>query len=172
MDPEIHSPFNIPVISSTELWVLGALTLVFVVMRFWIKWDATRFLASKKKDFEPLVRPNLEWDSLQQRAERVVENIVESLPDDLKEQAIKVPCVYHRWSEQVRGEEDVLGVYKGFEVNVMHEEGGVIALFLGNIFEYCADYALEFEDEVRTTYLHELGHHFGWDEKDLEDRGL
>ena len=30
----------------------------------------------------------------------------------------------------------------------------------------------DFEDEVRLTYLHELGHHFGWDEGDLEERGL
>ena len=29
-----------------------------------------------------------------------------------------------------------------------------------------------FRDEVRLTYLHELGHYFGWDEDDLTARGL
>jgi predicted Zn-dependent protease with MMP-like domain len=31
---------------------------------------------------------------------------------------------------------------------------------------------IRFEDKVRITYLHELGHHLGLDEDDLEERGL
>lgn len=30
----------------------------------------------------------------------------------------------------------------------------------------------EMEEEIRITVLHEIGHHLGWDEKDLEERGL
>ena len=30
----------------------------------------------------------------------------------------------------------------------------------------------ELEDEIRITVLHEIGHHLGWDEDDLEERGL
>jgi predicted Zn-dependent protease with MMP-like domain len=30
----------------------------------------------------------------------------------------------------------------------------------------------ELEEEIRITVLHEIGHHLGWDEKDLEERGL
>ena len=40
------------------------------------------------------------------------------------------------------------------------------------IDEFCADEGEDFDDEVRLTYLHELGHHLGWDEGDLEARGL
>jgi predicted Zn-dependent protease with MMP-like domain len=29
-----------------------------------------------------------------------------------------------------------------------------------------------FRDEVRLTYLHELGHYLGWDEDELAARGL
>ena len=29
-----------------------------------------------------------------------------------------------------------------------------------------------YRQEVRTTYLHELGHYLGWDETDMEDHGL
>lgn len=30
----------------------------------------------------------------------------------------------------------------------------------------------ELEKEIRVTVLHEIGHHLGWDEEDLEERGL
>jgi predicted Zn-dependent protease with MMP-like domain len=30
----------------------------------------------------------------------------------------------------------------------------------------------ELEDEIRITVLHEIGHHLGWDEEELESRGL
>lgn len=30
----------------------------------------------------------------------------------------------------------------------------------------------ELEEEIRITVLHEIGHHLGWDEDDLEERGL
>jgi predicted Zn-dependent protease with MMP-like domain len=30
----------------------------------------------------------------------------------------------------------------------------------------------ELEEEIRITVLHEIGHHLGWDEEDLEKRGL
>jgi len=29
-----------------------------------------------------------------------------------------------------------------------------------------------YREEVRVTYLHELGHYLGWDEDDLTARGL
>jgi len=51
-------------------------------------------------------------------------------------------------------------------------EGGRICLYLLTIADYCRDENIPFADEVRTTYLHELGHHLGWDEDDLEARNL
>jgi predicted Zn-dependent protease with MMP-like domain len=30
----------------------------------------------------------------------------------------------------------------------------------------------ELEEEIRITVLHEIGHHLGWDEEELEARGL
>lgn len=52
------------------------------------------------------------------------------------------------------------------------DASGVIALYLGAIAWYCEDEGLDYADEVRTTFLHELGHHFGWDEEAVEERGL
>jgi len=44
-------------------------------------------------------------------------------------------------------------------------------LFQRNL-ERSATTRQELEDEIRITVLHEIGHHLGWDEDDLEARGL
>ena len=66
----------------------------------------------------------------------------------------------------------MLGQFHGFEENHISETLGPIFIFVGPIFELCRDESIPFEDEVRLTYLHELGHFMGLDESDLEDRGL
>lgn len=47
-----------------------------------------------------------------------------------------------------------------------------ILLFLDNIWDYAEGDPTTFREEIRTTYLHELGHYFGWDEDDLAAREL
>jgi predicted Zn-dependent protease with MMP-like domain len=108
------------------------------------------------------------WDELQVRAGKALEEIISSLPEDIRVEASKVPCLFEKWSE----EEDLLGTYDGFEAGCVSEEGGRIILYLGNIFQLCQEEDLDFEKEVRRTYLHELGHHLGWDEDEVEKHGL
>jgi predicted Zn-dependent protease with MMP-like domain len=45
-------------------------------------------------------------------------------------------------------------------------------LYLAEIHDFCTTEGLDFADQIRITYLHELGHHLGLDEKELEIRGL
>ena len=47
-----------------------------------------------------------------------------------------------------------------------------IVLFLENILDYAEGDPAAFRDEVRLTYLHELGHYLGWDENEIAQRGL
>jgi predicted Zn-dependent protease with MMP-like domain len=47
-----------------------------------------------------------------------------------------------------------------------------IILFLENIWDVAETDEKLFRDEVRTTFLHELGHYLGLDEDDLTERGL
>jgi predicted Zn-dependent protease with MMP-like domain len=47
-----------------------------------------------------------------------------------------------------------------------------IILFLENLWEFSDGHEDRFREEIRTTYLHELGHYLGLDELDLEKRGL
>jgi predicted Zn-dependent protease with MMP-like domain len=47
-----------------------------------------------------------------------------------------------------------------------------ISLFLRALLEETQGHEKRFRREVRITYLHELGHYLGWDEKQVEALGL
>jgi predicted Zn-dependent protease with MMP-like domain len=47
-----------------------------------------------------------------------------------------------------------------------------ILLYLENLWDFAEGDIEVFRDEVRLTYLHELGHYLGWDEDELAARGL
>jgi len=110
-----------------------------------------------------------EWTALFEEAERVIAEALKEMPDELRREAERVPCLLRQWPPE--GEE-VLGHCLSFEEHVVSDAPGPIVLYLGTILEECEEFALEFADEVRITYLHELGHHLGLDEADLEERGL
>ena len=69
----------------------------------------------------------------------------------------------------------LLGLYRGrprTERSVMDSGAmpDVIYIFQEPI-EQCCHTEAELVEQVRTTVLHEIGHHFGMTEKDLEERG-
>lgn len=71
---------------------------------------------------------------------------------------------------------DTLGLYMGMRHpdadSGMHELPAQILLYLDNIWLYARGDVRCFREEVRKTYLHELGHYLGLEEEDLEKRGL
>lgn len=109
------------------------------------------------------------WKKLQARAGEVVEQTIAELPPEIQAEATKVPCLF-----QVENEDDpdLLGLYCEFTPGALSEANGPIILYLAAIEDYCTEEGTDFDDEVRVTYIHELGHHLGWDEGDLEERGL
>ncbi len=120
--------------------------------------------------------PRYHWKELESLARGVVDDCRAALPDELREMAARIPCILLRWHPDVEGGDeeaiDMMGEYLAHEGNRQVDESGVIALYLGGIALYCEEEGLDFEDEVETTYLHELGHHFGWDEDEVWERGL
>ena len=52
------------------------------------------------------------------------------------------------------------------------EEMPRITLFIGTLAQASNYRKKAFLREVRVTYLHELGHYFGWDEGQIADVGL
>jgi predicted Zn-dependent protease with MMP-like domain len=109
------------------------------------------------------------WESLKARAEAVIEKTMAQLPPEVRAEARKVPVLFEM---ECKSDPDILGTYGHFTPNEIGEANGPIILYLATIEDYCAEVGSDFATEVRLTYLHELGHHLGWDEGDLEARGL
>lgn len=120
--------------------------------------------------------PEYDWRELESIAREVVQECMDALPEELRALADQVPCIMRRWHPDVAaGDEskiDMLGEYLPQDDGSLRAPHGVIALYLGGIALYCEDEELYFDDEVETTFLHELGHHFGWNEEDVAERGL
>lgn len=121
---------------------------------------------------------NLDWEKLCACALAEVEKTVEWLPGQLRERAEQVPVLFEEQpSEKLQEqgiESDTLGLFTGA---TFIEENDVplppqITLFLENIWSNVEMDEKQFCDEVRTTYLHELGHYLGLDEDELTERGL
>jgi len=121
---------------------------------------------------------SLNWKKLCVVAAREVEAMVAALPKPLRERAEKLPVTFERRPNadlQVDGiEADTLGLFTGPE---FADEGNVplppqIILFLENLWNFAESSEQIFCEEVRTTFLHELGHYLGLDEDELTDRGL
>ena len=109
------------------------------------------------------------WEMLKARAGSVLEKAIAELPPEILAEAQKVPVLFE---QQCVEDPDILGAYGHFTLNEIGEANGPIILYLATLDDYCAEEGEDFAAEVRLTYLHELGHHLGWDEDDLEARGL
>ena len=73
-------------------------------------------------------------------------------------------------------ESDILGLFTGSAhgMELAHDNPAPpqILLYLENLWDFAEKDEEVFRQEVRLTYLHELGHFLGWDEDDLTARGL
>jgi predicted Zn-dependent protease with MMP-like domain len=73
-------------------------------------------------------------------------------------------------------EPDTLGLFVG-EPWPENDAGSLpvpaqIILFLDNLWEFAEEDEEAFREEIRATFLHELGHYLGLDESDMEAREL
>ena len=119
-----------------------------------------------------------DWEKLCAVAAAQVEVMVSALPKPLRARAEQLPVTFERRPNpelQADGiEADTLGLFTGAE---LAEEGNVplpaqIILFLENLWDFAGGDEVIFREEVRTTFLHELGHYLGLDEGELKERGL
>jgi predicted Zn-dependent protease with MMP-like domain len=113
-------------------------------------------------------------------ARKVVEAARRRLPPGVSEAAATVPVCYesHPNDELVADglEPDILGLFVGHEhLGDLSETQPLppqILLFVENIWDLAEGDEAVYRDEVRLTYLHELGHYLGWDEDEIARRGL
>jgi predicted Zn-dependent protease with MMP-like domain len=100
-----------------------------------------------------------------------IREVIGTLPAEVRAEAERVPFILEKWPPPDEPQ-DQLGLYLGFEEAVVSETAGPIMIYIGPHYEMCEEEEIDFEEEVRRTYLHELGHHLGLDEDGLEERGL
>jgi predicted Zn-dependent protease with MMP-like domain len=121
---------------------------------------------------------NYNWEKLCAVAASEIEATLEELPVPLRERTAKLPVTFEPHPNadlQADGiAADTLGLFTGAEF--MEEETvplpPQIILFLENIWDVAETNEKHFREEVRTTFLHELGHYLGLDEDELTERGL
>ena len=121
---------------------------------------------------------NIDLEALQSEAQRVVEDTLAALPEPVRCRAVVLPVSYDARPQQGLIDEgydsDLLGLFVGAPLSEPDECSlpPQIILFIENIWDFADQDLTTFLAEVRTTYLHELGHYLGLDEIDLENRGL
>jgi len=110
-----------------------------------------------------------------ERFRELVEQAMKSLPEQFSERLDNVEILIEDEPDpQTRAQfPGLLGLYRGvpqterstFHLGLMPD---VISIYKRNIERLCRSEA-EVRREVRKTLLHEIGHHFGLSEEDLED---
>lgn len=126
--------------------------------------------------------PNSEGlsEKLQRLANEVVLRTQAGMPEELAGIAESVPVLLRDrpGPETIAQgfEADILGLFVGeghaVRGQVQNPSPACIILFLGSLWDYTEGDERWYRDEVRITYLHELGHYLGWDEEELASRGL
>tara|TARA_R110002167_G_scaffold365689_1_gene591039 strand:+ start:223 stop:594 length:372 start_codon:yes stop_codon:yes gene_type:complete len=117
---------------------------------------------------------------LQSLATAEIAATLADLPSELRVHATKIPVHTHEFpSPEILGlefEPDILGLFvgppHGESTGDIGDVPTQILLFLGNLWDFAEQDRDTFIDEVHLTYLHELGHYFGWNEDDLAARDL
>jgi predicted Zn-dependent protease with MMP-like domain len=102
------------------------------------------------------------------------------LPPDIRALARGVAVHYERTpADDVIAEgfePDILGLFTGSphgtEFSQETPAPPQILLYLDSLWDFAEGDVDIFREEVRVTYLHELGHYLGWDEDQISARGL
>ena len=122
----------------------------------------------------------MNFASLVELAADVVTATQRRLPPEIRPLARDIPVHYEKIPDAdllAEGfESDILGLFTGSafgeEADHANPAPPQILLYLENLWDF-AEADLEiYRDEVRLTYLHELGHYLGWDEDEVAARGL
>lgn len=114
-----------------------------------------------------------------QTARNIVANTLRCLPKELRSAAENLPVIIETLPNKALLADgigpDTLGLFVGASHHCQDDIPAPppqIFLFLENILQESQDAGTTFAEEVKKTYLHELGHYLGLDEADLALRGL
>lgn len=120
----------------------------------------------------------MQFETLSRWAGEEVQSLLKALPPEVRTAAASIPVTMEEkpgmgaYDDELAGDE--LGLFEGPPADEEPDAVDMprIRLFLANLWEWVEEDEQDFRDEVGTTYLHELGHYLGWDEDDVNERGL
>jgi len=121
------------------------------------------------------------WNQLQAVAREEIGETLGHLPEALRRRAAALPLSLERFPSPALEADgvhpDTLGLFVGesFPEGDGATTAGLppqVVLFLENLWLESAGNDRIYREEVRTTYLHELGHYLGLSEEELDDRDL
>ena len=116
----------------------------------------------------------------------LLEEIIAELPHEYRQMLEEVPLIVDdepslelqkEMNAYVPGEpSDICGAHSGPSIssearNELPYSTPMIQLFRGPLVRLAGRKAKTLRKEIRITLLHELGHHFDFDDDDLDDRG-
>ena len=113
-------------------------------------------------------------------AENVVARLLSELPPDVRRHAEEVGVAFEDEVPSDLLDEgiapDTLGLFSGPSLrdpdSEWSDEAPLVTLFLGPLRDYSGSNPATFKEEVRRTFLHELGHYLGLQESDMPSRDL
>lgn len=115
----------------------------------------------------------MDYEKLSRLAQEEVHETLSALPPEVRRKVDAVPVFLESYPDEddvASGiDPDTLGY---FDEGSSEAPTPRIRLWLENIWDYAEGDEQVFLDEVHTTLLHEIGHLLGWDEGDIEERGL
>ena len=106
--------------------------------------------------------------------ERVVDRALAGMPAQLREAMDNVAVLV---DDEDDDDAELYGLYRGTPLTERTGEGyagslpDTITIYRLPLIADFGDDPARLEDEIRVTVVHELGHHFGLDEDDLERLG-
>ncbi|MCX7868419.1 MAG: metallopeptidase family protein [Terrimicrobiaceae bacterium] len=111
----------------------------------------------------------MRFSDLLRIAEEQTTQTLAELPPEIRREIANVPVVFEPRPNAPDLDPDLLGLY---DPGLESAPAPRIILWLDNLWEYAGENQRAFRAEIRQTLLHEIGHHLGWTEDDLEARGL
>ncbi len=121
----------------------------------------------------------MNFPHLEQLALEVVEAEKGKLPADIVRSLapVQLRIMFRPDREMIEeGLDDLLGLFEGNSLldgdPATPDDFPRITLFLQNLWDEAEEDEGLFRKEVRTTWLHEIGHYLGWGEDEVEARGL
>ena len=129
----------------------------------------------KAMNFEK--NPDAPFTYLLKVATEEIEQTCSELPDPIRLALSKVATIFEEFpspAHEADGvDSDQLGLFEGADAaDPANPQMPRIVLWLGNLWEMCEAEEDAYREEVRITFLHELGHYLGLDEGDISARGL